>query len=138
MSSSFLEDLSELNSMFPEFEIDPINYEILRLVNDKDQAKEIAKNYYLILQLIEPHNKKSYKEQLLEYFDYLSKPTTTSGTADAVVNPNLFTDIKTGLENMFKDYDFYSHIAPLEKKTDEQNVSTVAKLFEDLFITYLT
>jgi len=49
MSISFLEDLSELNSMFPEFKIDPINYEILRLVNYKDQAKEIAKNYYLIL-----------------------------------------------------------------------------------------
>ena len=113
-SFEFLSNLSKLNYLFPslvetEF-LQPdfkyrknINFKILKKVKDLELAKEVAKNYYLWLQVFDVAggaNPAGIRDRLSEF---LGLSTTNNIYHFNIVNSDLSDFIIRGLQEMFPD-----------------------------------
>ena len=140
-------DEKELITMFPDFKF--LIRNILILVDgDKKRAEQMAKNYYLPLQLLkfaDPRKKDNYMQgKYMHNTDrwFILSTENKEKTPDLFLAEELIYDIETAVPVLFQDSTpsldkFNNWFDQLEKETDPPRVSRFSTFFEKVFINYL-
>lgn len=142
-----LSDENEFGTMFPDFKLLVRN--ILQLVDsDKKKAEQIAKRYYLPLQLLkfaDPKKKEKYMQG--KYMSKINKrfiitPENKRESPDLFLTQELIDDIKIAVPVLFHDSKpslekFKEWFDQQEKEPLFPRVSIFSTFFEEIFINYL-
>jgi hypothetical protein len=117
--------LATLDDMFPLFSSNDINKHILQITTDFEEAKEIAKKFFLVLQLIGD----GFIGSVNDFLADLVKGKYKKIDDYEITDYEIFVD--SALHDMFN---IYISRKEIEERLDPHSISNVSELFEELLI----